>query len=363
MAFNQYQIDECYRLYNSINQADNLKKYILILWVTERRRDKLSGYFKYLGKLPPELIRELSDFVLQRFNCGNYYTIEDNYNRDYSYKNKNYRSFYNKWFLTRPKKYIGKILTKKIKLSPKLVIKKIIRYLEKPDLTPFLIFVLRNINKVQYFVSYLDWENNFNEYIYRKQISLIDRSGLDYLLNLRPGSFLDCKHPYNAKYYRGMVTHIHFHHNKIIGVDVIIVCKWGIRYSYIHQCAIPIFSSKIARKNLHINNEYLSFLRYQLSWAYITFKEEEDKYYNKSNSLIEYIDVIKGVNVSFGFKDVAAPKWRSLIKRRLFKELEDLMVHDPLYYTTDEMPPNNDSLTRLKRVVNLLEFGRRRPIS
>ena len=82
-------------------------------------------------------------------------------------------------------------MTKKIKLSPKLVIKKIIRYLEKPDLTPFLIFVLRNINKVQYFVSYLDWENNFNEYIYRKQISLIDRSGLDYLLNLRPGSFLD----------------------------------------------------------------------------------------------------------------------------------------------------------------------------
>ena len=350
MTFTQAQVSECNCLYNSINQGDNLKKCILILWVTQRRRDKLSGYLKYFRKLPDPVIRDMYGFILQRFGVGNYYNIMDNYSyyklneTAYNYARKED----NIWFSTRPNTYIGKILDKKLtKISiPGLCVKNIVEYLDRKALAPFLIFGFKNITKTTYNISYLDWGEPFNEYVSRKQINLIDKTSVEYLFNLRIGSFLDCCHPETLKYYRGMVTHIYHHHDKIIGTDVIMKYR-GTESYYIYMRAVPIFSSDTVMKNLHVRDEYNYCipLRHTLSWAYITFKKNENKYYGGTNTLINFVEVIKHIHVGFTFTDIVTGC-----------EIQNLTIYGESPYYEMKRGRVNALLTRRGRAIDLMAF-------
>lgn len=320
------QINESILFNNSINEYKYKQNLLLYLWLMGE--NKSMKPFEYFKIIPYELIREISEFLILG-KKRMYYQVIDNYT--FYEKVKLYRLTHPSllkcsWWQKRLRTpFVGKCIKDKSinnKLS-EILISNITTYLENKNHKILTIFSLNKLVKKLYYISYIGWTDNHNEYVSRKQISLIDNTKNKWS-NINIGYFMDCQHPIDKKYYRGMITKIHYSNGSIIGVDVIIICPLVAlrgRYNYVWIPNIPLYSNRIIDANIHNRGEYTSFLRYQLSWIYVTYKNNYDLYYSGKSNKIEYIQVLRYVNTEFKIKNSMTPKWKCLYTSKLESSL------------------------------------------
>ena len=279
-TFDSKTIQECMCLHNSINYKKYKKKLLLFVYGMQHKLYTLPKKNMYLFMLLPELVREMSEFILDPNSVGHYYKIMDNYN----FNNPNIRWDVPTRFNARSKYFIGKILH--IHTDP-----------------------------LAYLVSYLGWDESFNEYVTSKQIQKIDYTVSKYLLRLKENDELDCFNPITKRWYRGKVVHVHRIQNKIIGIDIIS------EYSnpnetkkkiYIYGQNIPIYSNCIMSKNFHQPGGYHAIDNFILAWAYKKYMLNKNKYFIKLNTSLENITIIDKHYVSFSVKKSRTPNWDNI---------------------------------------------------
>ena len=279
-TFDSKTINECMCLHNSINYKKYKKKLLLFVYGMQHKLYTLPKKNKYLFMLLPELVREMSEFILDPISVGHYYKIMDNYN----FNNPNIRWECSARFNARSKYFIGKIL-----------------HIHRDPLA--------------YLVSYLGWDESFNEYVTSKQIQKIDYTVSKYLLRLKENDELDCFNPITKRWHKGKVVHVHRIQNKIIGIDIIS------EYSnpnetkkkiYIYGQNIPIYSNCIMSKNFHQPGGYHAIDNFILAWAYKKYMLNKNKYFIKLNTSLENITIIDKHYVSFSVKQSCTPNWDNI---------------------------------------------------
>ena len=272
------------RFHHSVYSNKYKQNLILFVYGIQYKYDHIPKKYTYIKLLPPELIQIISTFILDYISLENYYKIIDNYN----YHNPDMYIKHN-----RPQFYIGKILKKKI-------YNKFDHSRHKP-----------------YLVSYLGWEESFNEYISTAQIEKLNYKVSKYLLELKYNDDIDVYNVIDKKWHLGKVVHIHTLHNKIIGIDILtyylnVLTK---KKTYIYGKNIPIYSKHIMEKKFHYGNRYTYVKRFSLMWAYKKYKlYSQLKNNHKSNNVFDNINIIYTHYTSFTFKSDFEPNWYSIIE-------------------------------------------------
>ena len=245
----QDQIEESILFHNSINEYKYKQNLLLYLWLMVKNRNMEP--FEYFKTIPYELIREISEFLLLG-DKPKYYKIIDNtvfYNNQVSLNKAN--RYLTKWWEKRLRtKFIGKCIKKRSTCYnlPNNVIYTLLSYLNNKQNKKNFLLTLSKFRIKSYNVKYVGWAEDFNERVSIKQLSLINTFNNRYT-DLKIGCFIDCKHPINNKYYRGMVVNIHYNGNIIVGVDVIL--ESGRKGSYIWMPYVPLYSDIVTGKNMH----------------------------------------------------------------------------------------------------------------
>ena len=256
----------------------------------QHKLDTLPKKNMYLFMLLPELVREMSEFILDPISVGHYYKIMDNYN----FNNPNIRWECSARFNARSKYFIGKIL-----------------HIHRDPLA--------------YLVSYLGWDESFNEYVTSKQIQKIDYKVSKYLLRLKENDELDCCTPNTKRWHKGKVVHVHHIQKKIIGIDIIYeYTKPNETKKKIYICGhnIPIYSNCVMSKNFHTINPtefyqndkggYRAIDNFVLTWAYKKYILNKNKYFIKLNTSLENITIIDKHYVAFSVKQSCTPNWDNI---------------------------------------------------
>ena len=287
---NKITINESLKLYNSMYKQHHLFNTKLYLWLINNNKNML--YHNCLKNLPYELIREIITFIVSNKKMGQYFKIYDNY---IFYKNYNVKPIcYNekcptcqqivkKTISKYPKKNvgIGKIISIKhfdITLNSK-IIANIIKFSNQNnsqhDYRCMTILCLKNLNKKLYKISYIDWGTNFNEYVVSNQIQLIDANLRKNITNIKFQNFIDCQSPFDNKYYRGIITKIHYKKNKIMGINIIFKQQHfsNTPYKYLICNNVPLYSSKISINKIHTYNNYNIHIKNELTRAFTLYQK------------------------------------------------------------------------------------------
>jgi len=312
------QIRESILFRNSLIEWKNKQNLMLYLW--QMNTDRSMGCFNYFKIIPYELIREISEFLILGKTYIKYYQIVDNYHFYKFYKRFGHSRI---WIEKRMSSmYIGKCLetTRFDIIFPIEIKKKITKYIDIKN--THALWILSKLNKKRYQISYVGWPDSFNELVSRPQISLISSNIKDQLLNIERGSFIECQHPIDKRYYNGLVTKIHRDNSVITGVDVIINNKSRGWYAWFTE--IPLYSSQIALMGTHniFGKPVSLFLKYKLSWGYITYMINKEAYYKGDDHPFDYLDVIEYTNVEFKFKTRVRPPWNPMSPKSLEDTIE-----------------------------------------
>ena len=206
--------DNLYIFNDSLRYKQHIQKCIYIIYSIQKQ---LSTY--WIRNLPPFLLRDIiKEYIVDPFTKGRFYTVIDNYNHThpiymltrYQQRRQRERGIY----------YIGKIIDKQI-----------------------------TNDDVRYLIMYKDWPISFNEWVSKKQLFHMKQN---YIHTLRANMWLDCYCGTDNKWYRGIITKIHYtdpNKKNISKIDTIFWKKYT--RTFVYRRHIPIYSNIFASLWIH----------------------------------------------------------------------------------------------------------------
>ena len=287
VSFPKETIQECMRLHHSACSRKYKKNLVLFVYGMQHKYYTIPTKYSYIKLLLPELVREMASFILDFITKGNYYKVIDNYG--YSYIQQHH--FANQTNIighhNRMQYYIGKIID-------------------------------TNIETDTHLVSYLGWNDSFNEYISGDQIQKIDYSVSNYLLSLRINDLIDVFNIVTKRWHMGKVTNVHKLHGKIVAVDLITYhTHLTSNRIFVYGQNIPIYSKHIMVKHFHVQRNYNRINKFSLAWAFKTYFLHKDRYFTKKHTSLEKVTIIDKHYVSFSFKSSHSPHWSTINRRNV----------------------------------------------